>query len=188
MSELKLYMILLGCLPPGRHVEQHDFFFGIATSLDELVPEMKAFWTEPERIHIDAWREVNLVEGFQVMIKQRVDDIKHVNQSTKLFFINLGGYQQNKFEEQHDVILTVKPDRASALMQAKETFFFQHNYFEKAASHVDDKYGIDVDDAYHIEDILSPEQKQKYQIELVPSDNLDEDIINLGYLKLSQLE
>lgn len=188
MSELKLYMILLGCLPPGRHVEQHDFFFGIATSLNELVPEMKAFWSEPERIHIDAWREVNLVEGFQVKIQQRADRIIPVNQNAKLFFINLGGYQQNKFEEQHYVILTVKPDRASAIMQAKETFFFQHNYFEKAASHIDDKYGIDVDDIYQIEDILSPAQKQKYQVELVPSDSLDEDIINLGYLKLSQLE
>jgi Domain of Unknown Function (DUF1543) len=188
MSELKLYMLLLGCLPPGRHVEQHDFFFGIATSLDELVAEMKAYWPEPERIHSDAWREVNLVEGFQVNIKQRADDIKLANQSAKLFFINLGGYQQNKFEEQHYVILTVKPDRVSALMQAKETFFFQHNYFEKAASHIDDKYGIDVDDIFQIEDILSAAQKQKYQVELVPSDNLDEDTINPGYLKLSELE
>ena len=188
MSDLKLYMILLGCLPPGRHVEQHDVFFGIATSLNELVPDMKAFWPEPERIHIDAWRGVNLVEGFQVKIKQRTDDISPVNRNPKLFFINLGGYQKNKFEEQHYVVLTVKPDRALAIMQAKETFFYQHNYFEKAVSHIDDKYGIDVDDAYQIEDILSSEQKQKYQVELVPSDNLDEDTINLGYLKLSQLE
>lgn len=188
MSELKLYMILLGCVPPGRHTEQHDVFFGIATSLNELVPEMKAFWPEPERIHIDAWREVNAVEGHRVKIVERNSETTFSVQQNKLFFINLGGYLENRFEEQHYVILTVKPDRGSALKEAKQTFFYKHNYFEKAASHIDDKYGIDVDDLYWIEDILSASQKQQYRVELIPSDNLKEDPINLGYLKLSQLE
>ena len=53
MSQLKLFMLLLGCKPPGRHVEQHDVFFGIAGSLDELIPEIKAFWPETDKIHID---------------------------------------------------------------------------------------------------------------------------------------
>src|SRR6202000_2302167 len=181
MSELKLYMIMLGCLPPGRHVEQHDVFFGIATSLNELVPEMKAFWPEPERIHIDAWREVNLVEGFQVKIKHRNDDIKPVSQNAKLFFINLGGYQENKFEEQHYVVLTVKPDKASAFREAKNTLFFQHNHFPGAESHIDDKYGIDVDDLYDIEELLSDELKEKYQIEITEGSELPEDKISLGY-------
>lgn len=187
MSELKLYMLLLGCVPPGRHIEQHDIFFGIATSLNELVPEIKAFWPEPERIHIDAWREVNAVEGYQVNITPRTANTTSGQQTNKLFFINLGGYQENKFEEQHYVLLTVKESRASALKEAKETFFFQHNYFDAAVSHIDDKYGIDVDDLYQIEDILSPLQKQKYQIELIRSDNLNEDQLHLGYLKLSSM-
>jgi hypothetical protein len=129
-----------------------------------------------------------MVEGYQLRIKPRSDHITPVNQNAKLFFINLGGYEQNKFQEQHYVVLTVKPDRASALKQAKETFFFQHNYFKNAASHIDDEYGIDVDDIYQIEDILSPAHKLKYMVELVPSDNSDLDKINLGYLKLSRLE
>jgi hypothetical protein len=187
MSELKLYMLLLGCVPPGRHIEQHDIFFGIATSLNELVPEIKAFWPEPERIHIDAWREVNVVEGYQVNIIPRAGNAAPGEQPNKLFFINLGGYQENKFEEQHYVLLTVKENRASALKEAKETFFFQNNYFDAAVSHIDDKYGIDVDDLYQIEDILSPLQKQKYQIELIWSDNLNEDPLHLGYLKLSSM-
>ena len=186
MPELKLYMILLGCVPPGRHTEQHDVFFGIAASLNELVPEIKAFWPEPERIHIDAWREVSVVEDHQVKIKERSGD--STEQGNKLFFINLGGYLENRFEEQHYVVLTAKPNRISALKEAKQTLFFQHNHFEKAVSHIDDKYGIDVDDLYQIEDILSPAQKEQYQIELIPVEGLTEDPINLGYLKLSQLE
>jgi hypothetical protein len=186
MPELKLYMILLGCVPPGRHTEQHDVFFGIAASLNELVSEIRTFWPEPERIHIDAWREVNVVEGFQVKITERSK--ASAKPDNRLFFINLGGYLENRFEEQHYVVLTVKPDRISALKEAKQTFFFRHNHFEKAVSHIDDKYGIDVDELYQIEDMLSPTQKQQYQVELIRSDNLMEDQIHLGYLKLSQLE
>jgi hypothetical protein len=182
MADLKLFMILLGCKPQGRHVEQHDFFFGIAPSLSDLVDEMNAFWPEAEgRIHIDGWREVNTVEGYQVKIAAKNEAS---TQSKKLFFINLGGYQPNKFEEQHYVLLTAKDNSASALRDAKSTLFFQNSN----SSHVDDKYGIDVDDIYQIEDILSPGFKEKYQIELVPADNLVEDEIHLGYLKMSLLK
>src|ERR1700744_3323223 len=186
MQELKLYMILLGCVPPGRHTEQHDVFFGIATSLNELVPEIKAFWPEPERIHIDAWREVTVVEGHRVDIVPRTGGDN--SQNKKLFFINLGGYLENRFEEQHYVVLTVKPDRGAAIKEAKQTFFYQHNHFEKAVSHVDDKYGIDVDDLYQIEDILSREQKEQFLIMLEPVESLNIDKFHLGYLKLSSIK
>ncbi|WCT14788.1 DUF1543 domain-containing protein [Mucilaginibacter jinjuensis] len=182
MAQLKLFMILLGCKPPGRHVEQHDFFFGIAASLNDLADEMQAFWPEAQgRIHIDGWREVNTVEGYQVKI---VPKQEASSQSKKLFFINLGGYQPNRFEEQHYVILTAKDNSAAALKDAKSTLFFQNSN----SSHVDDKYGIDVDDIYQIEDILSPGVKEQYQIELTPADNLVEDELHLGYLKMSLLK
>ena|ERR1700761_5651882 len=185
MAKLKLFMLLLGCKPPGRHTEQHDVFFAIGESLNDLVPDIKAFWPEPDRIHIDAWREVNVVDGFSVNILPGPANGLAAN---KLFFINLGGYLPNKFEEQHYPLLTVKPDRTAAFREAKETLFYKHNNFEGATSHIDDKYGIDVDDLYEIEEILSAEQKEKYHIELVPQAALPEDEIHLGYLKLSQLE
>jgi len=188
MNELKLFMIMVGCTPAGRHIEQHDIFFGIASSLPELVGEINAFWPESDKIHIDAWREVNAVEGCRVnVVSKEKNDEASVEESLKLFFINLGGYQENKFEEQHYVLLTVKKNRSAAFQTAKETLFFQHNHFTGANSHIDDKYGIDVDDLYEIEDILSPLQKQKYQIRLTTAENLTPDTINLGYLKLSSL-
>jgi len=185
LAQLKLFMLMLGCKPPGRHVEQHDIFFGIAAQLKDLVPEIKASWPEPEKIHIDAWREVNHVEGFQIKIAEKV--ALPAVESKKLFFINLGGYQPNKFEEQHYIVLTVKNDRAAAFKEAKQTFFFQHNHFDTATSHIDDKYGIDVDDLYEIDEMLSPAQKEKYTIEIIPAENLTEDKINLGYFKLETL-
>jgi hypothetical protein len=177
-------MVLLGSKPPGRHVEQHDFFFGIAPSLKDLVPYIKLFWPEAGgTIHIDGWREVTVVDGYQVVIVPRTgqDDLCH---DKKLFFINLGGYQENKFEEQHYTLLTVKSDRATALKEAKKTLFFKQGI----GTHIDDKYGIDVDDLYEIDEILNPSQKQDFSIKLIPSADLQENPIHLGYWKLSSLK
>jgi len=186
MAGLKLYMLLLGCRPPGRHVEQHDFFFGIAPSLKELVPDIKNFWPEVKgNIHIDAWREVATVDGYEVSV---IDKADRGQQQEKLFFINLGGYQKGKFEEQHYVLLTVQPHLAAATKQAKQTLFYNENGFGKAVSHIDDKYGIDVDDIYRIEDILPTVQKGIYSIKLTPTEGLAEDEIHLGYLPLAKIK
>jgi hypothetical protein len=123
MTALKLYMLLLGCKPPGRHIEQHDIFFGIASELRDLVPEIVQFWPDPEKIHIDAWREVNQVDGFQIKIHTREQNEELNNQSPRLFFINLGGYQENKFEEQHYNLLTVKVNRSAAYKRPNKLYF-----------------------------------------------------------------
>jgi Domain of Unknown Function (DUF1543) len=182
-------MIMLGATPPGRHIEQHDIFFGIGASLKDLATDMKAFWPEPERIHIDAWREVTVVEGYKIVVvpKDQPESKSAINK--KLFFINLGGYQENKFEEQHYVLLTVKNDRAEAFREAKDTFFYKNNSFGKTGqSHIDDKFGVDVDDLYEIDDVLGKELKEKYRIELHQAAGAPEDEINLGYIKMSLLE
>jgi hypothetical protein len=172
-------MVLLGSKPKGRNTEQHDVFFGIAHSLIELYPDLIDFWPDAKGLHIDAWREVNVVEGYRIAVECRAPDSgAALSLGHSLFFINLGGYQEFKFEEQHYVVLSVQPDKASAIKKAKETLFFQN----KTSSHVDDKYGIDVDDIYQIEDILVSSHKSKYKIMLTPSADLTEDVIQLGYI------
>lgn len=185
MQQLKLFMVLLGCTPPGRHVEQHDVFFGIAASIQDLFPEFKAFWPEG-KVHVDAWREVTSVEGHEVKVVANDNTINEAGDSKKLFFVNLGGYLENRFEEQHYIVLTVKETKSEAFREAKATLFYQHNQFGNGAavSHIDDKYGVDVDDLYQIEDILSPAQKEKYRLVMIPDAGLPEDAFHLGYLKL----
>lgn len=89
-NALKLFMVLLGSKAPRRNVEQHDYFFGIARSIKELVPEMKAFWPEAgASLHIDGWREVTNVDGYAISIVPRSAHQQDTHE--KLFFINLGG-------------------------------------------------------------------------------------------------
>ncbi|WP_443943634.1 DUF1543 domain-containing protein [Pedobacter sp. AW1-32] len=185
-QNLKLFQLLLGSKAPARNVEQHDYFFGIGYELKDLVPHIKKFWPEAgASIHIDGWREVNFVEGYQITVNERAateTDTEH-----KLFFINLGGYQHQKLEEQHHTILTVQTDRATAVQHSKKTVFFKANSIKGANSHIDEKYGIDVDDIYRIEDILSPEFKQRYVLNISPAAAPVEDEIHLGYFKLDKL-
>lgn len=182
-------MLLLGSKAPQRNVEQHDFYFGIARNLKDLVPDIKAFWPEAgNSIHLDGWREVNTVDGYQVNITLK-EDAQPINGS-KLFFINLGGYQSGKLEEQHYTVLGVYEDKAQATQSAKKTIFFKEQSakgVKGANSHIDEKYGIDVDDVYRIEDILSAGQKEKFQIELIATENLTEDQIHLGYVTMDKL-
>jgi hypothetical protein len=186
MSDLKLYMMIIGCTPKGRFIEQHDVFFGIGNSLRELAPQMNAFWKEAEgRIHIDAWREIKNVDDHVVQINEKKDAADE--SKTKLFFINLGGYKENEFEEYHYKIITAAKDKGEAVQRSKQTAFYKHYGFKGAESHIDDKYGIDVDDLYEIEDILPEEVKEKYSINLLPDENNAEDELRIGYLKIERL-
>lgn len=181
--EVKLYMLLLGCKPNGRHTEQHDVFFGIGADLKELVPDIFEFWPEAEgRIHIDAWREVTAVDGYSITVRPR-SGIPENSRRHKLFFVNLGGYKENDFEEYHYKCLSVAPDTAEAIRKAKAETFWKHSI----SSHIDDKYGIDVDDIYEIEDVLAPRLKERYVIVVKKDRTVQQDKLHPGYLKLSNL-
>jgi hypothetical protein len=189
MSKLKLFMLLLGSKAPNRIVEQHDFFFGIGSTLPALVPSIKSFWPEAgSSIHLDGWREISRVGEYHINVvlkEQLIQPSAH-----KLFFINLGGYRSGLLEEQHYTVLSVHHDRIAAMKAAKQTVFYKENSLKgTAASHIDEKYGIDVDDIYRIEDILTAEQKERYHI-LIEHEHGPgpQDEIHLGYFPLNKIK
>lgn len=182
-------MVLLGSKAPQRTVEQHDYFFGIASSLQELVPQMHDFWPEAgSSLHIDGWREVNYVDGYSVKIMKKENPVE--DNGKRLFFVNLGGYQSGKLEEQHYTLLTVQDDRKGAIKTSTATEFFKNQSIaavKSASAHIDEKYGVDVDDIYRIEDVLPSAAKQLYRINLVEEVAAIPDMIHLGYYKLDKL-
>ncbi|QES90132.1 DUF1543 domain-containing protein [Rhizosphaericola mali] len=185
---MKLFMILLGGRPEGRWTEQHDILFGIGEDLKSLLPQIKASWREAAsvgRLHIDAWREVNFVNGFHVEVKERDSSIENDKQ---LFFINLGGYRENEFDEFHYKMIIVADNKSEAIKLAKKSSFFSDYNMAGANSHIDDKYGVDVDDIYAIDEILPSEIKEKYSIQIRLTEAKEEDKMHLGYLKLSLLK
>lgn len=186
-KEVKLYMIMLGCRPEGRFTEQHDIFFGIGRSIKELIPSMKKFWPEAKgKIHIDAWREITVVDGYSVAVIEKKDE---KNSNLDLFFINLGGYKEGEFEEYHYKMVTVAETIGLASKKARGTAFYKHCGFEGAVSHIDDKFGVDIDDAFVVKEILPATFKEKYSIEITKkTGKIEEDTLHIGYLKLDKAE
>lgn len=179
-------MVLLGCKPKGRHTEQHDVYFGIAENLKDLVPHMYAFWPEARgEMHIDCWREVTKVGKYAVKILPEKES--RMENAPSLFFINLGGYKPGEFEEYHYKTLSVGGNISEAIRASKQTAFYKHVGFNGAESHIDDKYGIDMDDAFRIEDVLSNSFKEKYSLRLISGTKRAEDKWHIGYLQIKKL-
>ena len=183
----KLHFFLLGSELPGRNTEQHDVFFTIEESLEGTLQAMKNFWPEAgDRLHIDCWREVTAVNGHRINVVPR-DFASATSNDLSLFFINLGGYRPYEFEEYHYKELIVAKDKTEAIEISKETVFYKHTCFKGAESHIDDKFGIDVDDIYNIEEILPEEIKDKFAISITKADKLEEDELHIGYVTLAKL-
>lgn len=178
-------MMLLGCRPPGRFTEQHDVFFGIAERPGDLVPHVTASWPEAAgKMHVDAYRTVTRVDGYAVAVADKMRN----TEGPGLFFLNLGGYKPDSSEEYHYKMLTVASDVGNAIRQAKQTAFYKHTGFPGAVSHIDDKYGVDVDDVYEVQDILPPAFRNRFSLRLSPVKDEAEDEMNLGYLTLAKLK
>lgn len=178
---------MLGCRPAGRNTEQHDMFFAIGEKVSDLVPAIKAFWPEAKgNIHVDAWREVTQVNGFQIKVVSK-EEAAAPSTADKLFFLNLGGYKQGEFDEFHYKMLAVAKDQAGAVQQAKQTAFYKHTGFKGATSHIDDKFGVDVDEVFEVKDILTAEDKEHYKLVITPGIAGPEDEMHLGYFQLHKL-
>jgi hypothetical protein len=182
----KLFMVVLGCTPKDRLIEQHDIFFGIAEELKDLVEEMKNFWPVDD-LHIDCWKIIEQVGNYKVVINEKPSETE--NKEKQLFFINLGGYLPNIFEELHYKTVVVASDKAEAIKQVKATDFYKVNSYKGAESHIDDQYGIDIDEIFTINEVLRPNFKNKFSIDLITTDEIfEEPKMNNGYLKLSKLK
>ena len=75
-----------------------------------------------------------------------------------------------------------------ASKNAKATTFYKHCDFKGATSHIDDKYGIDVDEIYNVADIVDKQFKEQYSLKITKSESdLIEDDLYIGFLKLDKI-
>jgi hypothetical protein len=69
-----------------------------------------------------------------------------------------------------------------------QKLWLKHTGFKGANSHIDDKYGVDVDDVFEIKEILSADLKQKFSIWVEKTnEQATEDELHLGYFKLETI-
>ena len=186
-----LFMVQLGGRPKGRLIEQHDIFFGIANQVSELVEDINHHWPEVKnKWHVDSYRAITQVDDYAIKLVESNHQLESDN-DLKLFFINLGGYQQGSFEEFHYKMLIVANSQAEAIKQAKQSEFYKQFTFKdisspfNAASHIDDKFEVDIDDIYNVNDLIS---NVKILIELNPNLDIKQDKEHVGYLSIKNLK
>lgn len=177
---------MVGCRPPGRNTEQHDVFFGIGKTIKELVPQLKKFWPGAGKMHVDAWREITIVNNYKIEVVPR-QETPAANDGYSLFFLNLGGYKQGEFDEFHYKLLVVAKDKNEALRMAKKSAFYKHTGFKEAPAHIDDKFGVDVDDLHQVKDILAQDLKVLYSLNISPVTTSANDKLYLGYFPFDKL-
>ena len=87
-------------------------------------------------------------------------------------------------------MLTVAANKGDAVKFALETAFYKHTSLPgPGTSHIDNRYGVDVDEIFAIKDILQAEMKEQFCIEIsdTPVNDLAADELHLGYLKWTAL-
>ncbi|MGP9558687.1 DUF1543 domain-containing protein [Psychrobacter sp. AOP7-A1-24] len=190
---LTLYMVQLGGRPKGRLIEQHDIFFGATNQVSELVEDINQYWPEVKnKWHVDSYRAITNVGGYGIKLVKSGEQVGK-NPNLKLFFINLGGYQQGSFEEFHYKLLIVATSQAEAIKQAKQSDFYKQFTFKDddssfdAASHIDDKFEVDIDDIYNVNDLLLNVQLLIEPIVITDGVDLKEDKEYVGYLSIKNL-
>ena len=191
---LTLFMVQLGGRPKGRLIEQHDIFFGVANEVSELIDDINQHWPEVRnKWHIDSYRAISKVDNYAIKLVESSSQVE-CGSDLKLFFINLGGYQRGSFEEFHYKLLIVAATQADAIKQAKQSQFYkQFTYKDKdspfnAASHIDDKFEVDIDDIYNVNNLIS-----NVQLLIEPMANDSHELVNaddkeyVGYLSIKNL-
>lgn len=168
-------MILLGCKPQkkdrwvitrwilrklfnvyetGRNVEQHDVTFAVGKStIKDCQKQLANFWPEGKGLHIDAFVAVSQVGEYAIHVVPDDDIHQTPVEGMRLFFVNLGGYQQGLFEEVHKKILVVAGSVGEATKIAKQDPFVTGGEMVGAGKpHIDNLFDVDdvLDVANHI--------------------------------------
>lgn len=191
---LTLFMVQLGGRPKGRLIEQHDIFFGVANEVSELTDDINQHWPEVRnKWHIDSYRAISKVDNYAIKLVESSSQVE-CGSDLKLFFINLGGYQRGSFEEFHHNLVIVAATQADAIKQAKQSKFYKQFTFKdkaspfNAASHIDDKFEVDIDDIYNVNDLIS-----NVKLLIEPMANDSHELVNaddkeyVGYLSIKNL-
>lgn len=114
---MKLYQFYLGIQMPHANLEMHDVQFAAASDAEAAFADLKRIWAHTEAtIHIDGWREINWAAGYDILLKSEPNP-----NDLKLFFVNVGAYQQGELAEVHAFDLFVAANAQEAKAQALAT-------------------------------------------------------------------
>jgi hypothetical protein len=120
----------------------------------------------------------------EIIAKEAVEnaDLNH------FFFINLGGYKENEFEEYHYKILTVAQSMGLASKRPRRVLSTNTAVSRELAYRISTTNTGSMWMTFIVTDILDSQFKELYALKISKSETvLQEDPLHIGYLKLSKI-
>ena len=164
---MKLFAIFLGGRAEKCNIELHDVVFTCADQITKCYDDILNKWFgDVKRLHIDSWLELKYIDGYEITLsKQRP------NQNNSLYFINLGGYDKNKFEELHESKFLVGSDTNSIKKRAKDELLVGYDQ-------------VHTDDLYDVDDCIKISKVSGYYVHLNKTTHKEKLEFNNGYLPI----
>jgi hypothetical protein len=98
----------------NSNIELHDVRFSLGKNPQDCYDDLRRqWWGTPSSLHIDSWAEISHADGYDVMLSDKPFD-----RPEKLYFLNLGGYNAEEFEEVHKNILVVAETQKAAIQKS----------------------------------------------------------------------
>ena len=143
-----LFVVMLGGKHPRAKIEVHDVVFAAAHTLEATYPQLRDGWFGSAKgLHVDAWMAVDGVDGWKVEFSTLAPEAG----AHHLYFINLGGYEDNSFGEAHHYLLVVARNKQEAKSLGKRQMLRQWSQAHTdAVMDVDDCLPIDLVDGRYI--------------------------------------
>ena len=174
-----LFLVVLGGRTATSHIELHDVRWVVGTSIENTIPTLRQQWFGLQSgLHIDSYKAIEHVDGYAIELIQRRVDCTQQQQASptamndQLWFINLGGYDQDSLQELHQFGLVVAPNKQAAKARARRRWLGTALKVHKDDLHTLDRLDT-VDDClpiFNVEDwqIHLKADPNKSQAELKP--------------------
>ncbi|HEX7665912.1 MAG TPA: DUF1543 domain-containing protein, partial [Polyangiaceae bacterium] len=115
---MKLFAIYVGGEHPRANIELHDMRFVVARTVTETYDELRRqWWGTPDSLHIDAWAAIDHADGYDVELSP-----EPFTGPERLYYVNLGGYDEAEFTEKHRNVFVV----ARTILEAKTRALREH--------------------------------------------------------------
>jgi Domain of Unknown Function (DUF1543) len=116
-ATMKLFMFYIGGNCGNSNIELHDVRFSVGNTPEDCYDDLRRqWWGDPKSLHLDCWGPVEQADGYDVTLATDPQS----GSLSKLFFVNLGGYNPLEFGELHSNVLIAAPDAATAKSKALE--------------------------------------------------------------------
>ena len=101
---MKLFMFYVGGDCGNSNIELHDVRFSAGETPEACHEDLRRqWWGTPKSLHLDCWGAVEQADGYDITLSPARTEQSEM----KLFFLNLGGYDPDNFEELHRNVLLV---------------------------------------------------------------------------------